>query len=44
MENGDGHLPTTWQGFELMFRNSELLHHKNYCRLLSQAQSWQTTF
>jgi len=30
MENGDGHLPTTWQEFELMFRNSMLLHHKNY--------------
>jgi len=32
MENGDGPLPTTWQEFELMFRNSGLLHHKNYCR------------
>jgi len=25
-------LLTTWQVFELMFRNSGLLHHKNYCR------------
>ena len=25
-------LPTTWQEFELMFRNSGLLHHQNYCR------------
>jgi len=33
MENGDGPLPTTWQEFELMFRNSGLLHHKNYCIL-----------
>jgi len=33
MGNGDGPLPTTWQEFELMFRNSGLLHHKNYCRL-----------
>jgi len=32
MENGDGPLPTTWQVFELMFRNSGLLHHKNLCR------------
>jgi len=27
MENGDGPLLTTWQEFELMFRNSGLLHH-----------------
>ena len=32
MENGDGPLLTTWQEFELMFHNSGLLHHKNYCR------------
>jgi len=32
MENGDGPLLTIWQEFELMFRKSGLLHHKNYCR------------
>jgi len=41
MENGDGPLPTTWQEFELTFRNSGLLHHKNYCR--RTIQCWQTT-
>jgi len=23
----NGHLPTTWQEFELIFRNNGLLHH-----------------
>ena len=32
MENRDGLLLATWQEFELMFRNSGLLHHKNCCR------------
>jgi len=27
LENGNGHLSTTWQESELMFHSNRLLHH-----------------
>jgi len=42
LENGYGHLPTTWQESELTLRNDGFLHHNVMIAagVLSYAQCW----